>query len=178
MNLQSEILKEHSKRQVAKISKWIGDDRKRFRQLMELFLNGEPIVTQRSAWIVGCYGETHPEFIAPYLSAMLKKMQEENVHCAVKRNVTRTLQYIEIPKKYLGQVVTVCFNELADASSPIAVRVFAMYVLAKIVKQEPGIINELKLTIEQMLPHATGGLLACSRKVLKQLSSHRNRKSI
>lgn len=169
MNLQSEILKEHSKRQVVKIAGWIGNDRKRFKQLMELFLDGDPLVSQRFAWPVGYCGEKHPELIPPWLPAMLKKMQEKDVHCAVKRNVTRTLQYIEIPRTHLGKVVTVCFNELADPGSPIAVRVFSMYVLAKIAKREPAIINELKLTIEQMLPHATAKLHACSKKVLKQL---------
>lgn len=178
MNLESEILKEHSKRQMLKIAKWIGSDRSRFKGLMELFLNGESIVSQRSAWTVGHCGEKYPELITTWLPAMLKKMQEKDVHCAVKRNVTRTLQYVEIPRKYLGKVVTICFNELADPNSPIAVRAFSMYTLAKIAKKEPAIVNELQVTIEQMLPHATGGLLACSRKVLKQLSKQWNQKSV
>lgn len=178
MDLESEILKEHSKRQVMKIAEWIGSNRSRFKQLMELFLNGEPVISQRSAWTVGYCGEKFPELIIPWLPAMLKKMQKAKVHCAVKRNVTRTLQYIEIPRKHLGKVVTVCFNELADPTGPIAARAFSMYVLAKIAKRESGIINELRLTIEQMLPHATAGLRACSRKVLKQLSSQGNQKLI
>ncbi|MBI4810653.1 MAG: hypothetical protein HY800_04280, partial [Ignavibacteriales bacterium] len=61
MNLETEILKEHSKRQVVKIAGWIGSNRSRFRQLMELFLNGEPIVSQRCAWTVGYCGEKYPE---------------------------------------------------------------------------------------------------------------------
>ncbi|MBI5020721.1 MAG: hypothetical protein HZB59_04740 [Ignavibacteriales bacterium] len=169
MNLQSEILKEHSKRQVVKIARWIGSNPNRFKLLMDLFLNGEPIVTQRSAWIVGILGEKYPELIPPWLPAMLKKMQEPAVHCAVKRNVTRTLRYIEIPRKHLGKVVTICFDEIANPSSPVAIRAFSMYVLARIAKQEPAIINELRVTIEQLLPYAGGGLLACSRKVLKQI---------
>jgi hypothetical protein len=170
LNLQSEILKEHSKRQVVKIAGWIGSSPNRFKKLMELFLHGEPIESQRSAWIVGYCGEKHPELITPWLPAMLKKMQEPDVHCAVKRNVTRTLRYIEIPRKHLGKVVTICFNEIANPSSPVAIRAFSMYVLAEIAKQEPAIINELRVTIEQLLPYADGGLLACSRKVLKQIN--------
>ena len=98
---------------------------------------------------------------------------EENAEarCSLchKANVTRTLQYIEIPRKHLGKVVTVCFNELTNPESPIAVRVFSMYVLAKIAKHEPGIINELRVTIEQLFPHAGAGLRACRKKVLKQI---------
>jgi hypothetical protein len=171
MDLKTEILKEHSKRQVLKITAWIGSDRKRLKQLMELFLNGEPIITQRSAWAVGILGEKYPELITPYLPAMLKKMQENNVHCAVKRNVTRTLQYIDVPRSYLGRVTTICFDELGSPDSPIAVRVFSMYILANIAKREPGITNELRVTIGQMLPYATSGFRAASRKVLKQLAT-------
>jgi len=169
MDLKNEILKEHSKRQVEKIGRWIGNNPTHFKNLMALFLDGEPIITQRSAWIVGYCIEKYPKLAAPWLPAMLKKMEERDVHCAVKRNVARTLQYVAIPRKHLGKVVTICFNELADPSNTIAVRVFSMYVLAKIAKREPGIINELRVTIEQMLPHATAGLRAGSRKVLKQL---------
>lgn len=146
----------------------------RFRQLMELFLHGEPVVSQRSAWTVGYCGEKYHGLIAPWLPAMLKKMQQQDAHCAIKRNVIRTLQYIEIPRTHLGKVATICFNELANPGSPIAVRAFSMYVLAKLAKEEPGIINELRITIEQLLPLAGAGLRACSRKVLKQLNKLQN----
>jgi hypothetical protein len=170
MNLETEILKEHSKRQVLKIVGWVGSDRKRIKQLMEFFLNGEPVITQRSAWAVGILGEKYPELITPWLPGILRKMQEKGVHCAVKRNVTRTLQYIDIPRSCLGRVTTICFYELGSPDSPIAVRVFSMHVLAKIAKREPGITNELRVTIEQMLPYSTSGFRAASRKVLKQIS--------
>ncbi|MBM2840584.1 MAG: hypothetical protein HW412_1112 [Bacteroidetes bacterium] len=52
VNGESEILREHSKRQAVRIATWVGRDKKRFRQLIKLFLEGEYRVTQRSAWIV------------------------------------------------------------------------------------------------------------------------------
>lgn len=41
-DLESEILKEHSKRQTMKIVLWVGGDETRFAQLMQQFLFGEP----------------------------------------------------------------------------------------------------------------------------------------
>lgn len=68
MNLKPEILKEHSKRQDLKIAKWIGKDPTRFRRFVDLFLNGETIITQRAVWTVGYCGEKYPELIEPWLS--------------------------------------------------------------------------------------------------------------
>lgn len=170
MNLESEILKEHSKRQAVKIGKWVGSNPKRFKQLMELFLHGEYRVTQRSAWIIGHCAENHPRLIVPWLPKMVKKMQEQGVHVAVKRNVVRILQWMDIPRPLLGTVVTFCFNELHSVDSPIAVQAHAMIVLANAAKREPDIIHELKASIEQLQPHASPGLCVRIKNVLKQLN--------
>ncbi len=169
MNLREEILKEHSKRQAVKIGKWIGNNSSRFAELMELFLHDEYRVTQRSAWIISYCGDNHPNLLTPWLPAMVKKMQEEGVHDAVKRNVVRVLAGIEIPKKLKGEIMAICFEELGSPESPVAVKVHAMRVLASISKQEPDIVGELKDTIQLVLQHPTGALHACARKVLKGL---------
>jgi hypothetical protein len=169
MDLEAEILREHSKRQAVRIASWAGTDKKRFRKLMELFLRGEYRVTQRSAWIVNLCAEKHPGLIRPYLQRMIRKMQEPGVHDAVKRNVIRILQFIEIPDTLLGEVTKVCFDYLASPNEPIAVRVFSMTVLGNIAQKEPGLKHELRLVIEQQL--ACGGAGFCSRagKVLKMI---------
>jgi len=68
MNLEAEILKEHSKRNTVRLAAWVGADKKRFKELMDLFLKGEYRVTQRSAWIVRHCAEKHPHLITPYLN--------------------------------------------------------------------------------------------------------------
>ena len=169
MDLEAEILKEHSKHQALKIASWIGNDSKRFRSLMDAFLKGEYRITQRSAWVVGLCAERHPRLIRPYLRRMIGRMQEPGVHDAVKRNVIRILQFIEIPEELLGEVATVCFDYLASPREPIAVRVFSMTVLANIAQKEPDLKNELRLVIEQQL--ANGGMAFCARarKVMKMI---------
>jgi hypothetical protein len=173
MNLKTEILREHSKRQAVKIANWIGPDKRRFKQLMGLFLKGEYRVTQRSAWIVGCCANRYPFLITPWLGAMIKRMQEPGVHPAVKRNVVRILQFVEIPKPLLGTVVSLCFGYLGSPSEPIAVRALSMTVLLNASQKEPELKNELQSMIEQMLPNAEPAIRARARHVMKQIDKEK-----
>src|SRR3990172_4597317 len=169
MDLEFEILKEHSKRQTVRIAQWIGSDRRRYRQLMKLLLHGEPVVTQRAAWIlISCY-EIHPPLITPWIPALLKKMQEPGVHDALKRNVVGILQCCELPPSQLGVIATICFDYLSSPDTPIAVRVNAMTVLQRIAEREPDLKRELRTSIELILPNGGGAICSRAKKVLKQL---------
>lgn len=169
MDLEAEILKEHSKRQVVNIGMWVGKDQRRFKQLMELFLRGERIITQRSAWIVGYCVENHPDLVKPWLKPLLEKMQEPGVHDAVKRNGTRILECVEVPGSLMGLVVSICFENLGSIDSPIAVKAYSMGVLVKICEREPDLKHELQAVIEQMMPFVGPALQARGRQVIRQL---------
>ncbi len=113
MSLREEILREHSKSNTIKLAKWVAKDIARFHDLMNLFLHDEYRVIQRAAWIVRYVAEDHPDWIRGYLKQMLEYCQEP-VPDAVKRNVMRVLQDIEIPKKLHGIAATICFQLLAS----------------------------------------------------------------
>lgn len=172
MNLEFEILKEHSKRQVVKISTWIDNDEKRFDSLMDLFLNGEYRVAQRASWIVSHCAERHPDLISPWLLRMVKKATHQGVHDAVKRNVVRILQFVDIPKKLQGPVAGLCFGFLQSVDAPIAVKAFSMSVLANIAAVQPDLKRELSLVIEEMMPYGGPAVQARAKKVLRKISPH------
>lgn len=172
MNLEAEILKEHSKHNAVRLATWVGGNAKRFSKLMRLFLKGKYRVTQRAVWIVSHVAESHPELLEPYFNSMLKRMMEPNVHVAVKRNVIRILQFITVPQRLSGKVASLCFDFL-ESNEPVAVRVFSMTVLANIARDEPDLKRELRLIIEQRLPWEGAAFRARARHVLKQLESNR-----
>ncbi len=181
MNLQNEILKEHSKPHTLKIARWVGSDKKRFAQLMELFLHGEYRVTQRAAWIVCHCADLHPELIKPWLKRMIEKTKELGVHDAVPRNVLRIVSRTEIPAKLLGTVTTLCFDLLSIPASPIAVKAYAMTILQKVVRREPDLKNELYAVIESAfgrLPHMRPALKVRSREMMKELGKKRDEKMV
>ena len=169
MDLESEILKEHSKRQTVRIAQWIGADKKRYRQLMNLLLHGEPVVTQRAAWILISSYEIHPPLITPWIPELLNKMQEPDVHDALKRNVVGILQCCEIPASQLGIIATLCFEYLGDPGTPVAIRANAMTVLARIAEREPDLKRELRTSIELMLSQSEPAICSRARHIMKRL---------
>jgi hypothetical protein len=170
LKLRDEILREHSKRQAVRIATWIGNDKRRFAELMEIFLSGEYRLTQRSAWIVSHCADLHPELVNKWLLPMLKRMRDPGIHDAVKRNVLRVMSRIEVPRSLIGKVVSTCYNELSSPASPVAVRVHALSVLVNIAKTMPELTRELQGTIANFIPTAGPGLRARIRIITNQLA--------
>ncbi len=168
-DLENEILRENSRRQVESIARWVGHDKSRFKDLMTLFLRGDYRVTQRAAWSVSACALRYPGFIAPWLAKMVARMQEPWVHVAVPRNVLRIFESVRIPKAMQGKIVTICFDYLFDPSSPIALQAYSMTILLNVAQEEPDLKNELRAAIERLLPTGSPGVNARARKVLKKL---------
>lgn len=166
MDIRQALMAEHSKRQTTDIVEFIGDDPKRFAELMKLFFAGEYRLTQRAAWPMSCCVEKHPELAQPYLPKLLNCLKREDQHDAVKRSIVRLLQYIEIPKRLIGRVYALCFDLIDDAYQPIAVRAFAMTVATRIAKSEPDLMNELRLIVSKHLPHSTAAFQARAKRIL------------
>lgn len=169
MDLRKQILQEHSRANCIRITTYVGTNKKRFADLIDVYLNGPYRVTQRAAWPISCCVEEHPELITPHLKNILAFVVQPDVHVAVKRNTMRLLQFIHIPKKFHGRVAEIGFNFLNDKKETVAVQVFAMTVLSKIVQHEPTLANELRIIIEDKMPYATAGFRSRGAKILKEL---------
>ena len=168
MNLRDEILKEHSKTQCTKIVQWVGSSQQRFNELFALFLNDEYRVTQRAAWPVSYCVAAHPVFIKTNFSKLLKNLQKPNLHDSIKRNSIRLLQHVDIPGKYQGEVMNICFQYVENPAEAVAIKAFSLTVLGNLAKQYPEIIQEVKLLIEDQLPHQTAAFKSRAKIFLKQ----------
>ncbi len=169
MNLREEILNEHSKAQCNKIVNWVGKDQNRFDELFQLFLEDEYRVVQRAAWPVSYCINEHHSFINKHWKGFIHNLHKANLHVAVKRNSIRLLQDIAIPEKYRGEIMDICFKYLESPSEALAVKVFSMTVLGNLAKNYPAIIPELRLILEDQLPHQTAGFKSRAQKVLKAI---------
>lgn len=169
MDLESEIFNVRLKRDTVRVAGWIGSDPKRFRQLMALFLHGEYRVAQQSAWILGVCYDQYPRLITPWLPAMVKRMQEPDVHDGVIRNAVRILQCVEIPKALLGTVVSLCFDFINSYDTPIAVKAYSMTVLANATEREPALRRELKAALELLLQSPSPGVRSHVRMTIERL---------
>jgi hypothetical protein len=171
MDLREALLEEHAKRQEEKIIPWIGRDKARLMQLINLFLHDNQRVVQRAAWVVSGVAAQHPDLIVPHLPALVKRAQDKGVPDAVKRNVLRLLQFTELPEVIHGDLMNCCFDAVADPAEALAIRAFAMTVLARLTLVYPELTNELKLILEDALQQEQApSFKNRGKKILQQLN--------
>ncbi len=166
MNIRDALLGVHSKAQAVKIAEYVGDDSERFAELMKQLLGPVYRLSQRAAWPVSFCIERHPELVKPYFNVLIKQLERDDVHVAVKRNVARLFQFVDIPKRYQGRAFDACYNLLADPTEPVAVRVFSMTVAARLAENEPELLDELRLVANKYPQAATAGFRSRARRVL------------
>ena len=168
MNLRESLIRDNSKAMAEKLSAWIDTSSEKFAELMDLFLNDEPMITQRASWVLSHCADQHPELIVPWIGPMVENLHND-INDAVKRNTVRVLQFVEIPEDEMGELADVCFNFLASAREPIAVKVFSMTILFNLTRQIPELKNELLPLIEDQMPYGSAGFQSRGRKIIKAL---------
>ncbi len=169
MDIRKQLLVRHSKENTNLIVDYIGDDRTRFQELIELFLSDNYRVTQRAAWVVGDAARNRPELVDEHLETIVLNLRKPDLHVAVKRNTLRILQEIQIPESLWGEAADIAFDFLTSNDEPVAVKVFAMQVIHDIALNVPELAQELIFIIEDQMPYSTAGFKSRGRKLLKSL---------
>jgi hypothetical protein len=170
MNIVTELEKHQSVTIKNKIMRYVGTDPNRFDELVKIFLGDKYRLTQWAGWPLSDIVGRHPELIRPYLKKILQSIDRPDQHVAVKRNVMRIFQFIEIPKSLRGLAFDKAFKLYSDSGEPTAVRIFSMTVMAQVAMTEPELKNEVILAIEEQLPYASAGFKARAKRLLKEMT--------
>ncbi len=139
-------------------------------ELMLLFQVKNQHISNYAGWIISYLGENNQQLIKKHLPIIIQKLDNNENNSAMIRNVFRTLQFVDIPQKHEGYVLTKGFEFLNNNNSPIAVKVFAMTVVFNLSVKYPEIQKELKLSLENQLEHASAGFKSRATKILKKLT--------
>jgi hypothetical protein len=173
MNLVHELKKDHTLAIKNKIIRYVGTDPKRFKQLVTIFLGDNYRLTQWAGWPLSGIVLKHPHLIKPYLRMVLLSVDRPGMHVAVKRNVMRLFQFIDIPKNLRGLAFDKAFSLFSNTTEPIAVKVFAMTVMTQVAMAEPELKNEVVIAIEEQLPYGSAAFKNRAGRLLKELKRGR-----
>ncbi|MFQ3214573.1 MAG: hypothetical protein ACJAT1_000816 [Marivirga sp.] len=136
---------------------------------IEGFLGDDIRYRQRAAWVLVALANNHEEVLNPYLkilSAALLNSSEDSV----KRNILRIFQHITLPQSIHEQMINYCFEVLASKEEAIAIQVFAMSVLKKLITNYPELRRELSFILEERLPYASAGYKARAKTIITALN--------
>lgn len=167
MNLRETILAEHSKANCTRIVTWVGDSQTRFDELFNLFLNSEYRITQRAAWPLSYCVINHPGFISKHFTKLVKNLHKPKLHDSIKRNTVRLLQHIDIPQKFHGEIMDICFKYISSPDEAVAIKAFSLTILQNLAKQYPEIKNEVKLIVEERWEYETAAFKTRAKKFLQ-----------
>jgi len=159
----------HSTELRNKLIDYVGSNKKRMEVLMEFFFHEKWRYGQRASWSLGVIGIKQPHLIQPYLPMMVD-MLDLDTHDAVKRNIVRIFEGIEIPETVEGPLYDKCMSFVCDPKWAIAIRCFSLTVCAKVATKYPELQSELVEVAKEFMPHGSAGFKFRCRKVIAQFT--------
>jgi hypothetical protein len=168
MNIENELLIGHSKARALRIANYVDCNKEKLGELLQLFFDNRIIIHQRASMAVGICAERQSCLFYPYLRPMLKNLKNP-VHDAVVRATFRIFKDMDLPEELWSDVWEVCYQYLISPRYPVAIRVFAMTVLANICKNVPELKHELQIVIEDQMPYWSAGLKSRGKKTIDKI---------
>ncbi|HMR92654.1 MAG TPA: hypothetical protein PKC69_10075 [Chitinophagaceae bacterium] len=170
MDLRQQLLQEHSKENTRHIIRWIGASQQRLDQLVQLLLKDSDYkVIQRAAWPLSYVAQEQPGLIKKHLPALIKNLEQEKLHDAVKRNTLRLLQYLHIPARQKGMLMDRCFRYITSPAEKAAIKAFSLSILENMLDDYPEIGRELYVIINEQWSRETPAFRSRAKKVLKKI---------
>ncbi|MEZ5008951.1 MAG: hypothetical protein R2753_12440 [Chitinophagales bacterium] len=167
MDIKTALLKEHTKENSLLIANYIGNDKKRFDELMQLFFHGGSRINQRAAWVVRFCWQNHPRLILPYLEEMVELLNTKT-HPAVKRNIVGIFQEQDMPEHLQGKLLDYSFKLLMDRREPVAIRVFSMTIIDNLSNTYPEIKQELIAYLKDEIDFGSAGFKSRAKKIIQR----------
>ena len=168
LDIRKQLLLGLSKSNAECIADYIGHDRERFHELIQLLCQTDSIISARAGMVLSKCADNYPHLVEPHLKQLILNLKNE-IPDAVKRNTIRVLQDIEIPDPLLEVTTDALFTIMENRHEPIAVKVFTMSVLFNICLKIPELAKELKLLIEDQMPYGSAGFKNRGKKIIQKL---------
>ena len=159
----------HSKPLVNKIIRAVGDDQKRFDELMKIFLGKDGDLARKSSWALSYIVVDHPEMVRKWMRQILANLDRENQHPAMYRSTFRFLEAIDIPEKHAAEVLNAAYRYVLNVAHPIAIRAFAITTAWNVVKKYPEMAEELRLITEQVMTEQSPAIRSRGKRILAAL---------
>ncbi len=168
MDFRKVLFENHSKNQVNRICRYIGNDSVKFNHLMKLVLKDDEI-SARASWAAIHAGDGNQQFLNPWLGKMIVLLKKTK-NSSVKRNILRLLENINVPDKHQGELFETGMKLLLSIDEPIAVRTFSITVLYNIAFIHTDLIAELKMVITEVISYNdSAAIQSRGKKTLKLL---------
>jgi len=169
--MRSRIAPIQSARQCLQAVEIISTDKKKIKELVHIFVTENDDIARPASWVLSKIAENHPALLYPHLHDIISRLQRPVVHDGIKRHVLKILEICSVPEDEEGVVMNLCFDVLSDVKEAVAIKVFAMSVLAELAKKYPDIKQELITILQNTLSmETTPGFKSRANKIIRALT--------
>jgi hypothetical protein len=137
-------------------------------ELWEIYLSIEEPVSRRAAWIIDTASENKPDWVEPFLPALMEKLPLFN-HDGLKRHALRMIARLPFPTGSEGELMNIAFDWLISATESVAVKMYCIQILYRLSATEPDILQELYDTIEFQMADGTPGFKSIGSKMMHDI---------
>ncbi len=164
--IKSFLAERRNKKEILKFVHYIGENQKKFDELISFCFGKDVKLAQHAAWPLGYCAEKHPNLAKKHIRRMIKQISHLG-HPAIRRSFLKIFEYAEIPASEEAKLISECFQFINRKEEFVAVKVFAMSVIARYCKKYPELWPELKSSIELQIPFETAAFHSRAKRILK-----------
>lgn len=118
------------------------------------------------------HGRKKPSILDFKLINQLVKILANTTHEGLERNIWRSLNFVQIPPSLHENLINIAFEKLEDHNTAVAIQVFTMSVLEKLLVNEAELQLALKAILElKMERQPTPGLRSRATKIINKINS-------
>jgi hypothetical protein len=149
----------------------VANNPKHYKELIEIIQENRIPISEKAAWSMNHCFEDRVGFFEDYYPELTQIVADASYSDSIKRNIVRIFQFKQIPKKFHASVINSCFDLVLKKETAVALKAFSLQVLENMTIIYPELINELKASINDLLPTATPGLKNRGQHILNRLRS-------
>lgn len=162
------IVHQNSKEHISRVAAYIGNDGDRFSNLIRILLENAPKYAQKAAWVLEHCVLKNPTLVDPYITPLLELTQKP-CHPGVRRGIMHSLETRPMDEEQSGIALGYAFGFLHAADEKVAIKVYAMGMIANQAKLYPELLQELKLHVDAQFPHQSAAFKSKARNIYKKL---------
>jgi hypothetical protein len=142
-------------------------DHDRLKEWVDRLQSDDSIRVQRASAVCHSASDISPTLFAPHVKILLNVL-EKNVHPSGSRFAFRVLADLQIEPELQGEVIDRAFQFLTQATTPVAIKVFAMTVIANHLRQYPELKNEFVAILQKDFNGASAGYKSRAGSIAKK----------
>lgn len=140
-----------------------------FGTLVKFMIHGNAQQSNMAAWVLTHTVDREMKILEPFVKDIIDFL-EKDISEGVRRSCLRALEKTKITEQYAGKLIDLCFGYFDSKIQPVAIKSISMSIIFNCAQNEPDVLNELKLMIEDQLDYQTAAVVGRGKVLINKIN--------